>query len=334
MKVAVFSTKPYSRRFLEAANESRDHELIFLEPKLSIRTAPLAGDAHAVCIFVNDRADAETLAALAAQGVGLVALRCAGFNNVDLTAAEALGIAVARVPNYSPHAVAEHAVGLMLALNRKIHRAYARVRDGNFALDDLMGFDLHGRRVGIIGTGRIGRCVARILHGFGCEILAFDVAPCDEVESIGRYVPLEKLLAASDIVTLHCPLTPQTHHLIDAAALKRVQPGMMLINTSRGALIDTAAVIEALKSGRVGYLGLDVYEEEEALFFEDLSAQVIQDDTFARLLTLPNVIVTGHQAFFTEQAMAAIAETTMASIDAFEHGEPLTGAVTAERVLR
>ncbi len=321
MKVAVFSTKSYDRDFLSAANRAAGspHELVFLEPRLQAETAPLAGDAGAVCAFVNDRLDRRTLTLLAAQGMRLAALRSAGFNHVDLAAAEALGIAVARVPAYSPHAVAEHTVALILSLNRQIHRAYARVREGNFALDGLLGFDLHGRTLGIIGTGKIGMTVARIMRGFGCHILASDPAPTPELAAHGgAYADIDALLAQSDIISIHCPLTPRTRHLIDAAAIARMKRGAMLINTSRGAVVDTGAVIAGLKSGAIGHLGLDVYEEEGDLFFENLSDQLLQDDVFARLLTFPNVLITGHQAFFTAEAMRAIADTTIGNISSFE----------------
>jgi len=319
MRVAVFSTKPYDRRFLGQAQGCVAHDFVFLEARLDASTAPAAAGAQAACIFVNDSADAGVLRALHALGVRLVVLRCAGFNNVDLAAAAQLGMAVCRVPEYSPHAVAEHAAALVLALNRKIHRAYARVREGNFALEGLLGFDLHGRTVGVVGTGKIGECFLRIMAGFGCGLLAFDPQLNPECVAIGaRYVPLQELLARSDVVSLHCPLTPRTRHLIDAAALQAMKPGAMLVNTSRGGVIDTAAVIGALKSGRLGSLGLDVYEEEGDLFFRDLSGQVLRDDVFARLLTFPNVLVTGHQGFFTEDALAAIAATTVANLDAFQ----------------
>jgi D-lactate dehydrogenase len=320
MRVSVFSTKPYDREFLSRAN-TRPHELLFLETHLDARTASLAEGSGAVCVFVNDHVDRDVLQRLARAGVGLVALRSAGFNHVDLAAAGELGVTIARVPAYSPHAVAEHTVGLILSLNRKLHRAYARVRDGNFSLEGLLGFDLHGRTVGVVGTGNVGTVFATIMAGFGCRLLAFDPEPNDECRALGvRYVGLEELLGSADIVSLHCPLTPETRHLVDADALGRMRPGVMLINTGRGALVDTAAVIAALKTGRIGALGLDVYEEEEALFFEDLSGTVIQDDVFMRLLTFPNVMVTAHQAFFTEDALLAIAETTMANITAFETG--------------
>ena len=327
MKVAAFSAKPYDRQFLEAANKAAGspHEFLFLEPHLDLTTAALAEGAVAVCPFVNDRVDKAVLSRLATSGTRLITLRSAGFNNVDLAAAASLGIKVARVPEYSPFAIAEHTVALILALNRKIHRAYARVREANFSLDGLLGFDLHGHTVGIVGTGRIGIAVARILAGFGCRILASDPLESPEIAALGgRYVGLDQLLATSDIVTLHCPLTPETRHLIDAAAVDRMKRGVMLINTSRGAVVDTRAIINGLKAARIGYLGLDVYEEEADLFFEDLSEQVIGDDLFARLLTFPNVLITGHQAFFTREALAAIAETTVANIDAFERsGTPL-----------
>ncbi|HEV7371305.1 2-hydroxyacid dehydrogenase [Arenibaculum sp.] len=333
MRLAVFSTKPYDRHFLDAANVGQNHRLSYFEAKLTAQTAPLAGDADAVCAFVNDVVDADVLALLARGGVKLVALRCAGFNNVDLAAAQALGITVARVPAYSPHAVAEHTVALILALNRKIHRAYNRVREGNFALDGLLGFDLHAKTVGIVGTGRIGEVVARILSGFGCRLLASDPYRSPVCEELGvEYVDRDDLLSASDIVTLHCPLTPDTHHLIGAGTLARAKPGFMLVNTSRGAIIDTRAVIEGLKAGTVGSLGLDVYEEEGDLFFQDLSGAVLRDDVFARLLTFPNVLITGHQGFFTREAMHNIAETTLADVGAFERdGRPLH-EVSVERI--
>ncbi|MBE9603437.1 2-hydroxyacid dehydrogenase [Acetobacteraceae bacterium H6797] len=325
MRVAVFGTKAYDRRFLGAANERFGHELTFLEPRLDSLTVALAEGHDAVCIFVNDRADAEVLTQLAESGVRLVALRCAGYNNVDLAAAERLGVAVVRVPAYSPHAVAEFTVGLMLALDRQIHRAWARVRENNFALDGLIGRNLHGRTLGVVGTGRIGALVARTMRlGFGCTVLASDVIEDATLTEAGiRYVPRETLLAEAEIVTLHCPLTPETRHLIDAAAIAAARPGLMVINTSRGALIDTGALIEGLKSRKIGGVALDVYEQEADLFFEDLSSEIIQDDVFQRLLTFPNVLVTGHQAFLTEEALEAIAETTLGSISAAERGEPL-----------
>ncbi len=319
MKIAVFSTKPYDQTFLSLANQSFDHELVFLESRLEEQTVQLAQGFSAVCVFVNDMVNRQVLEKLSEQGIRLIALRCAGFNNVDIKAADELGITVVRVPAYSPYAVAEHTVSLMLALNRKIHRAYNRVREGNFSLEGLLGFDLHGKTVGIVGTGKIGTVVAQILTGFGCEVLAYDLSPNPTCEDLGiAYVTLDELLTQSNIVTLHCPLTPETHHLINADSINQMRDGVMLINTSRGAILDTQAVIPALKSGKIGYLGLDVYEEEGDLFFEDLSSQVIQDDVFSRLLTFPNVLITGHQAFFTDNALKNIAETTLDNITAYE----------------
>lgn len=333
MRVAVFSTKSYDRQFLGRANARQRHELVFLEPQLNASTVPTAAGSDAVCVFVNDRLDADVLAQLNRQGVRLVVLRCAGFNNVDLRAAAALGLAVGRVPEYSPYAVAEHTAALMLTLNRKTHRAHARVREGNFALEGLLGFDLHGRTVGVVGTGKIGQCFMRIMAGFGCRLLAFDPVPDPDCQALGaRYVGMPELLASSDIISLHCPLTPQTRHLIDAAALAAAKPGAMLINTSRGAVIDTRAVIDALKSGALGSLGIDVYEEEANLFFRDLSAEVIHDDVFARLLTFPNVLVTGHQGFFTADALQAIADTTMANLDSFQDEGRPAHPVSIERI--
>jgi D-lactate dehydrogenase len=333
MNVAVFSTKPYDRHFLTQANEQHGHALHFFEPRLTPETSALAAGFAVVCVFVNDQLSASVLRDLAQGGTRLLALRSAGFNHVDLAAAADLGLTVMRVPAYSPYAVAEHAVGLILTLNRNIHRSFNRVREGNFALDGLLGFDLHGTTIGIIGTGKIGTVFARIMRGFGCRLLAFDPYPNQECSALGvEYVSFDALCRQSDIISLHCPLTPETYHLIDAAALAQVKPGVMLINTSRGALIDTGAVIEALKSAQIGYLGLDVYEEEEDLFFEDLSGKVIQDDIFARLLTFPNVLVTGHQAFFTRNALRSIAETTIGNVTAFEQGLPLDNEVTVERL--
>lgn len=332
MKVAVFSTKSYDRLFLGAAVEGK-HDLVFLEPRLSSQTCRLAMGFHGVCVFVNDVLDAACLTELARGGTRLVALRCAGFNNVDLEATARLDIKVARVPAYSPHAVAEHAVALMLALNRRLPRAYNRVREGNFSLHGLLGFDMKDKTVGIVGTGKIGAVVAKIVNGFGCRILAHDVVESPDCLALGvNYVGMPQLLAESDIVTLHCPLLPQTVHLIDAQALDQMKPGVMLINTSRGALIDTQAVIDGLKSHKIGYLGLDVYEEESDLFFEDLSTRVIQDDVFSRLLTFPNVIITGHQAFFTSNALEAISRVTIDNITAFEAGQPLANEVTLAQV--
>jgi D-lactate dehydrogenase len=333
MRVAVFSTKSYDKAYLDAANADQ-HQLVYLEPRLDVSTVFAAEGAQAVCVFVNDVINAEVIAMLAKLHVQLITLRCAGFNNVDLEAAKLHGITVARVPEYSPHSVAEHAVALMLTLNRKIHRASARVREANFSLDGLLGFDMHGKTVGVIGTGKIGQCVAKIMMGFGCKVLAFDPYPNQQcIDAGASYVTLEELLSSSDIVSLHCPLTPETHHLIDEKAIKQMRPGVMLINISRGAVIDTRAIIRGLKSGVIGSLGLDVYEEEENLFFRDLSSTVIHDDVFARLLTFPNVVITGHQAFFTDEALTEIAKTTIANISAYEHTGSAVHPVSVERLV-
>lgn len=331
MRVAVYSTKGYDQTFLSRANEQSGHDLRFLEHRLTPETAVLAEDCQAICAFVNDDAGPATLERLHALGVGLIALRCAGFNQVDLPTAERLGITVARVPAYSPYAVAEHAVALMLGLNRKIPRAYARVREGNFGLEGLLGFDLHGSTVGIVGTGAIGRVLAGIMQGFGCRVLAFDPNPAEELAESGvEYVPLDRIWAEADIISLHCPLTRETYHLVDADTIARMKPGVMLINTSRGGLVDTVAVIEGLKSGQIGSLGLDVYEEEAGVFFEDLSGQVIHDDVLMRLTTFPNVLITGHQAFYTRQAMENIAGTTIANIDGVAAGTGPVHPVTTQ----
>lgn len=333
MRVAVFSTKSYDRDSLTAANESYGQDLVFYEARLSPQTWRLVEGAEGVCAFVNDQLGADVVRPLAEKGVRLIAMRCAGFNNVDLRAAADVGVTVARVPAYSPHAVAEHTVGLMLALNRRLYKSYNRVREGNFALDGLLGFDFHGRTVGVVGTGRIGAIVTRIMIGFGCRVLAYDVVENPAVVTWGAsYVPLDVLLSESDVVTLHCPLMPNTYHLIDPNALSKMKCGVMLINTSRGALVDTRAVIGALKSGQVGSLAMDVYEEEADLFFEDLSNRVIQDDVFSRMLTFPNVLVTGHQAFFTREALAAIADYTLGNIRAFAEGQIPPGVLTPEKV--
>ncbi|WP_150525801.1 2-hydroxyacid dehydrogenase [Roseibium sediminis] len=333
-RVDVFSTKPYDTRYLQQTvlqkNVGDQFDLRFHESRLNAQTVALASGADAVCVFVNDDVCAETIEVLAAGSCKLIALRCAGFNNVDLKAADANGITVCRVPAYSPHAVAEHTVALMLTLNRKTHKAYNRVREGNFALDGLMGFDMHGKTAGIVGTGLIGEGLARILLGFGCKVLAFDPTPNDACVAMGvDYVGLNDLFAASDILSLQCPLTPQTHHLIDDKVVSQMKRGVMLINTSRGAVVDTQAVLRGLKSGHIGSLGLDVYEEESSLFFEDLSSSYIPDDLFARLLTFPNVIITSHQGFFTEEALSTIAETTIGNIQSYRESGVPTFPVTS-----
>ena len=315
---AVFDTKPYDREPLQLASTDTDIEWRFLDFRLSRETAPLAQGAQAVCVFVNDQMDRPCLEVLAAQGVKLVALRCTGYNNVDLPAAKALNLTVARVPVYSPYAVAEYAVALLLTLNRKTHRAFNRVRELNFSLNGLVGFDLHGKTAGIVGTGKIGRVVAEILRGFGMKVLAYDPFPNrDWAARQGvEYVDAVTLSGHSDVISLHVPLTPETNYIIRRETLGLMKPGAILINVSRGALIDTTALIEALKSGHLGGVALDVYEEEEGIFYEDLSSQVLHDDELARLLTFPNVLITSHQAFLTREALTDIARTTVANLDA------------------
>lgn len=331
MKIAFFDAHSYEIAAFEKSSNFGSHEVAFFEPRLTEKTAGLAKGYEAVCSFVNDRLDRSTLSILSQQGVKIVALRSAGFNHVDLHAAEEFGIPVVRVPEYSPYAVAEHAVSLILSLNRKIHRAYSRVREGNFSLDGLVGFDLHGKTVGVIGTGRIGSAFAKILSGFGCRVLAYDVKPSAELECMGvSYVTLDQVFRESDILSLHIPLTPQTHHLVNQERFQQCKQGVMLINTSRGALIDTKALIQALKTGKVGHAGLDVYEEEEGVFFKNLSNQILQDDQLARLLTFPNVLLTSHQAFLTHDALSNIADTTFENLRAFQEGKNLPNQVRAE----
>jgi len=323
VRIAMFSAKEYELEFYERANAGFQHELTPLDAGLTGVSTRLAEGHDAACIFANDAADRAAITALHEAGVRLLLLRCAGFNNVDLEAAAELGMTVLRVPAYSPHAVAEHTTALILTLNRRIHRAYNRVREGNFSLQGLMGFDLHGRTVGVVGTGKIGAVFARIMLGFGCEVIAADPSPDEACAASGvRYAPMAELLARADIVSLHCPLTPATKHLINDDALAQMKPGAMLVNTSRGAVVDTGALIRALKSERLGGVALDVYEEEADLFFRDLSDHVIKDDVFARLLTFPNVLITAHQAFFTRDAMNSIAETTLRNATDFERGRP------------
>jgi D-lactate dehydrogenase len=322
MNIAFFSAQPYDKQFFTAHNESYDFSLQFFEAALSVQTVSLAKDMDAVCVFVNDKVDAEVIGKLKEQGVKFIALRCAGFNNVDLQAAKKAGLNVCRVPAYSPEAVAEHAAAMILTLNRKTHKAYNRVREQNFSLNGLMGFDLHGKTVGVVGTGRIGQAFCRIMLGFGCRVLAFDIIANRDVEATGvEYVPLIQLLQESDIISLHTPLNDQTRHLINAESIAYLKQGVMLINTSRGALIDTPDIIKALKNGRIGYLGIDVYEQEEHLFFRDLSGDIIEDDIIQRLTSFPNVLVTAHQAFFTKEAMDQIAETTFFHLFSLRDGK-------------
>ncbi|MCO7612129.1 2-hydroxyacid dehydrogenase [Pseudomonas sp. MWU12-2534b] len=322
MRTILFSSQNYDRESFLGANLPAGIELQFQAARLSLDTVALAERHEVVCAFINDDLSAPVLEQLAAGGTRLIALRSAGYNHVDLPAAQRLGLDVVRVPAYSPHAVAEHAVALILALNRRLHRAYNRTREGDFTLHGLTGFDLVGKTVGIVGTGQIGATFARIMAGFGCQLLAYDPFPNPAVEALGaRYLELPQLLAQAQIISLHCPLNDHSRYLINQETLAHMQPGAMLINTGRGGLVDTPALIEALKSGQLGYLGLDVYEEEAQLFFEDRSDLPLQDDVLARLLTFPNVIVTAHQAFLTHEALAAIAETTLHNIASWAAGQ-------------
>lgn len=326
MQIAFFSAKIYDKEFFN--RNLSGHEIIYFEAPLNEQTVNLANGCNAVCLFVNDKLNATVLKALSALGIKMAALRCAGFNNVDLAAAKANNISVVRVPAYSPHAVAEHAVALILTLNRKTHKAYNRVREGNFSLERLTGFDLYGKTVGVIGTGKIGKVFCNIMNGFGCRVLAFDLVANKEMEAKGvEYLPLTDVLQQADIISLHCPLNEQTQHIINAHTIAMMKKGVMLINTSRGALINTTDVIKALKTGHIGYLGLDVYEQEETLFFNDLSENIIQDDDIMRLLSFPNVLITSHQGFFTEEALVQIAQTTMQNISDFEAGRQLMNVV-------
>ncbi|MBG0846874.1 2-hydroxyacid dehydrogenase [Pseudomonas chengduensis] len=323
MRICLFSSKTYDRESFLAANGSPDWQLQFHEARLTHDSVALAKGSEVVCAFINDDLSAPVLEQLAAGGTRLIALRSAGYNHVDLTAAQRLGLPVVRVPAYSPHAVAEHAAALVLALNRRIHRAFNRTREGDFSLHGLTGFDLHGKTVGVVGGGKIGQVFARIMHGFGCQVLIYDPFPLTGLGDLGAHqVPLDDVIASSDILSLHCPLTDDSYHLIDAARLAQMKRGAMLINTGRGALVEAPALIKALKSGQLGYLGLDVYEEESELFFEDHSDLPLQDDTLARLLSFPNVIVTAHQAFLTHEALDAIARTTLDNIAAWLAGRP------------
>ena len=328
MNIAFFNTKSYDREVFEHANNAYKHTIHFIEPHLNEVTAQLVQDDKCVCAFINDTLDRTVLELLKQRGVELIALRSAGFNHVDLDAAKELGLHVVRVPAYSPYATAEYAVGLLLVLNRRLHRAFNRVREGDFSINGFMGFDIHGKTVGIVGTGKIGIAFASIMVGFGTRVIAYDVHASSECETMGvEYVSLDELYAQSDIISLHCPLVEETHHMIDARAIAKMKTGVTLLNTSRGRLLDTPAVIAALKDRKIGLLGLDVYEEEESMFFEDLSDDMIEDDVFARLLTFPNVLATSHQAFFTREAVEAIADTTLENIRQYENKEPLVNAI-------
>lgn len=322
--IAFFDAKPYDRESFDALNNGR-YEVRYFETRLTGESVPLAEGADAVCAFVNDELDAGVMEALAAYGVKVIAMRCAGYNNVDFRAAYEKGLSVVRVPAYSPYAVAEHAMALLLTLNRRLHKAAARTRDFNFSLAGLTGFDLHGKTAGVIGTGKIGRIFAGICKGFGMRVLAYDRFPVNELDV--EYVPLDGLLAEADVISLHCPLTPETRHLVDAGAVAKMKRGVLLVNTSRGALIDSAALLEGLRSGRIGGAGLDVYEEESEWFYEDKSDVVARDETLALLVSMPNVLVTSHQAFLTREALANIATTTYANLDAYFAGQPLENEI-------
>lgn len=315
MKIIFFSAQPYDKDFFNSHNSDLGFELVYHKSQLNEQTVGLVDHAEAVCVFVNDKVTALVCQQLADKGVKIIALRCAGFNNVDLEAAKALGIKVCRVPAYSPEAVAEHALALIMTLNWKTHKAYNRVREQNFSLNGLLGFNLYGKTIGVIGTGNIGKAFCRMMMGLGCQVKAFDVIANTELEAIGvTYHPLADVLN-TDIVSLHCPLNEQTRYLINTTTIGMMKPGAMLINTSRGGLIDTKAAIQGLKSGQIGYLGIDVYEQEEHLFFRDLSGTVIQDDEIQRLMSFPNVLITAHQAFFTDEALSQIATTTLNNVD-------------------
>lgn len=327
MKVAVFSTKSFDRESFDTHNKGA-HQLTYFEASLNADTINLVSGHDAVCIFVNDKIDSKIIENLSEHGIRLISLRCAGFNNVDVEAAQSKNIKVVRVPTYSPYAVAEHAVALILTLNRKTHKAYNRIRESNFSLEKLTGFDLCGKTVGVVGTGYIGSVFCKIMLGFGCKVVAYDVQSSSSLQDNGvRYVAFDELLRISDIISLHCPLTPETHHLINKDQFAKMKEGVMLINTSRGGLLSTKATIEALKSKKLGYLGIDVYEQEENLFFKDLSESIIQDEMITRLLTFPNVLVTAHQGFFTIEALKEIATTTLMNISDFENGKPLQNEV-------
>lgn len=328
MKVAVFSTKSFDQEYFNRFNEGEKHHITYHETRLKESTVNLAQGFDAVCVFVNDRLNARIIDKLSTFGVKLIALRCTGFNNVDLEAAEAKGITVVRVPAYSPEAVAEHALALILTLNRKTHKAYNRVREGNFSVERLTGFNLSGKIVGVVGTGAIGAQFCKIMKGLNGRVIAHDPFPSESLKELGvEYVSFDQMLETSDIISLHCPLTPETHHLINWEGFARMKPGMMLINTSRGPLINTSDAIQALKRGKLGYLGIDVYEQEEKLFFRDLSESIIQDDDISRLMTFPNVLVTAHQGFFTTEALEEITKTTLQNITDFQEGREMVNRV-------
>lgn len=332
MNIAFFSSKSYDRSYFNKQIKNSPHKITYFEDQLTAKTATLVKGFTAVCVFVNNTVDEPLLEKISEFGVKAVALRSAGFNHVDIEAAEKHGIQVFRVPAYSPEAVAEHTVALILTLNRKTHKAYNRVRENNFSLDGLTGFNLHGKTVGVIGTGTIGTALCRILNGFGCNLIAFDPNENEDVKELsGEYVKLDELFRRSDIISLHCPLIPQTRHMINSESVEKMKKGVMLINTSRGALIDTQAVIDGLKKRQIGFLGIDVYEQEDNLFFEDLSEEVIQDDEIARLLGFPNTLITGHQAFLTAEALEQITETTLQNLTDYENGKDVENEVTSKK---
>lgn len=333
VRVAFLGTQKYERKYFDAATQDRPISITYFEPSLNEQTVGLVNNVDVVCVFVNDELHASVVVKLAEVGVKLIALRCAGFNNVDLATCQKHGISVVRVPDYSPHAVAEHTFGLILTLNRKIHKAFNRVREGNFSLNGLLGFDLYEKTIGIVGCGKIGSCVARVASGFGMDVLLCDPEPDPALEDFGNYTDMEAIFEESDIVTLHCPLNDTTFHMIDDKSLDQMKVGAMLVNTSRGGLVHTAAVIQRLKTSQLGSLAIDVYEEEAGMFFRDRSASVLKDDVFTRLLTFPNVLITGHQAFFTDEALTQIAATTVSSIEAFANNERLNFEIKTQPAL-
>ncbi|MBX2961672.1 MAG: 2-hydroxyacid dehydrogenase [Cyclobacteriaceae bacterium] len=331
MKVVFFSTQPYDKSFFDRHNERFGFTLEYYETALNEKTVNLLGHTDAVCVFVNDQVNRNVLEQLSKKNINIVALRCAGFNNVDLHAAKALNITLVRVPAYSPYAVAEHTVAMIMTLNRKIHKAYNRVREQNFSLNGLLGFDLNGKTVGIIGTGTIGQVFSQIMTGFGCRVLAYDIHPDPKLSARGvQYASLQELFAQADIISLHCPLNDSTRYLINKETIALMKNGVMLINTSRGALIDTRAVIHALKSGKIGSLGIDVYEQEEHIFFHDLSDQIVKDDTIMRLSSFPNALITSHQGFFTHEALTQIASTTLINLKQLNEGKRCGNEITSQ----
>lgn len=331
MKIAFFSTKSYDRAHFDPQVKNSQHEITYFEDSLTVKTAALTKGYDAVCVFVNNTIDEPLLEKIAEYGVNVVALRSAGFNHVHLEAAKKHGVKIFRVPAYSPEAVAEHTVALILTLNRKTHKAYNRVRENNFSLDGLAGFNLQGKTVGVVGTGTIGTAFCKIMTGFGCRVIAFDPNKNEEAIKIGvEYVEQDDLFSRADIVSLHCPLIPPTRHMIDEDSIKKMKDGVMIINTSRGALIDTAAVINGLKQKKIGFLGIDVYEQEDNLFFQDLSDEVIQDDEIARLMAFPNALITGHQAFLTAEALREITTTTLQNLTDFEEGREVENEITID----